>query len=110
MLPTGRIRRLGGGRKKVEVVQSPVLTILLEVVEASTGGSPTHLLQWTSNSRPIWRWPWLSEDTGWPGTVAAACYAIDTVVCNDNAERRTSACNRLTTSATRLSSALLPTS
>ena len=51
MLPTGRIRRLGGGRKKVEVVHPPVLTILLEVVEASTAGSPTDVLRWTSKSK-----------------------------------------------------------
>jgi hypothetical protein len=50
-LPTGRIRRVGGGRKKVEVVHPPVLTILLEVVEASTGGSPTDVLRWTSKSK-----------------------------------------------------------
>src|SRR5439155_1941447 len=51
MLPSGRIRRLGGGRKKVEVVHPPVMTILLEVVEASTAGSPTDVLRWTSKSK-----------------------------------------------------------
>ena len=50
-LPTGRIRRAGGGRKKVEVVHAGVLAILQEVVEASTAGSPTDVLRWTSKSK-----------------------------------------------------------
>jgi len=51
MVPTGRVRRAGGGRKKVEVIHPPVLTILLEVVDASTAGSPTDVLRWTSKSK-----------------------------------------------------------
>jgi hypothetical protein len=50
-LPTGRIRRLGGGRKKVEVVDPAVLPILQAVVESSTAGSPMDVLRWTSKSK-----------------------------------------------------------
>jgi len=50
-LASGRIRRAGGGRKKVEVVHPAALTILQEVVEASTAGSPTDVLRWTSKSK-----------------------------------------------------------
>jgi hypothetical protein len=41
----------GWGRKKVEVIHPPVLTILLEVVDACTAGSPTDVLRWTSKSK-----------------------------------------------------------
>jgi hypothetical protein len=50
-LATGRIRRPGGGRKKVEVVDPAVLPILQEVVESSTAGSPMDVLRWTSKSK-----------------------------------------------------------
>jgi transposase len=50
-LPTGRIRRLGGGRKKVEVVDPAVLPVLQAVVESSTAGSPMDVLRWTSKSK-----------------------------------------------------------
>jgi transposase len=50
-LPSGRIRRQGGGRKKVEVVDPAVLPILQEVVESSTAGSPMDVLRWTSKSK-----------------------------------------------------------
>ncbi len=50
-LPAGRIRRAGGGRKKVEVVNPVVLPILQEIVDASTAGSPTDVLRWTSKSK-----------------------------------------------------------
>src|SRR6266852_722296 len=50
-LAIGRIRRPGGGRKKVEVVDPAVLPILQEVVESSTAGSPTDVLRWTSKSK-----------------------------------------------------------
>jgi hypothetical protein len=50
-LAAGRVRRPGGGRKKVEVVEPAVLTVLHEVVEASTGGSPEDALRWTSASK-----------------------------------------------------------
>lgn len=48
---SGRVRRPGGGRKKVEVVEPAVLTVLQEVVEASTAGSPQDALRWTSASK-----------------------------------------------------------
>src|SRR6266851_6381034 len=51
VLESGRIRRAGGGRKKVEVVHPAVLQILQEVVDASTAGSPTDVLRWTSKSK-----------------------------------------------------------
>lgn len=50
-LPPGRVRRRGGGRKKVEVAAPAVLTVLQEVVEASTAGSPEDALRWTSASK-----------------------------------------------------------
>jgi len=50
-LTTGRIRRPGGGRKKVEVVDPAVLPILQQVVESSTAGSPMDVLRWTSKSK-----------------------------------------------------------
>jgi hypothetical protein len=50
-LPSGRIRRRGGGCKKVEVVDPAVLPILQEVVESSTAGSPMDVLRWTSKSK-----------------------------------------------------------
>jgi hypothetical protein len=50
-LATGRIRRIGGGRKKVEVVDPAVLPVLQEVVESSTAGSPMDVLRWTSKSK-----------------------------------------------------------
>ena len=50
-LTTGRIRRSGGGRKKVEVVDPAVLPILQQVVESSTAGSPMDVLRWTSKSK-----------------------------------------------------------
>jgi hypothetical protein len=47
----GRVRRPGGGRKKVEVAEPAVLAMLQEVVEASTAGSPEDALRWTSASK-----------------------------------------------------------
>ena len=47
----GRVRRPGGGRKKVEVVEPAVLAVLREAVEASTAGSPQDALRWTSASK-----------------------------------------------------------
>jgi len=48
---TGRIRRPGGGRKKVEVVDPAVLPLLQDVVESSTAGSPMDVFRWTSKSK-----------------------------------------------------------
>jgi hypothetical protein len=50
-LPPGRIRRPGGGRKKVELVDPAVLPLLEAVVESSTAGSPMDVLRWTSKSK-----------------------------------------------------------
>lgn len=50
-LESGRCRRPGGGRKKVEVVDPGVVTALQAEVEASTAGSPTAVVKWTSKSK-----------------------------------------------------------
>ena len=50
-LAGGRIRRPGGGRKKVEVADPAVLPALEAAVEASTAGSPLDTLRWTSKSK-----------------------------------------------------------
>ena len=50
-LAPGRVRRPGGGRKKVEVADPAVLPALREAVEASTAGSPDDALRWTSASK-----------------------------------------------------------
>src|SRR5687768_7491810 len=47
----GRVRRPGGGRKRVEEVAPTLLAVLHEVVEASTAGSPEDALRWTSASK-----------------------------------------------------------
>lgn len=47
----GRRRRVGGGRKRVEVRDPALLTTLQELVEASTAGSPEDALRWTSASK-----------------------------------------------------------
>jgi hypothetical protein len=51
LLASGRVRRPGGGRKKVEAVEPAVLPILEEIVESSTAGSPMDVLRWTSKSK-----------------------------------------------------------
>jgi hypothetical protein len=50
-LAAGRVRRPGGGRKPVEVIDPAVVPALEEAVEASTAGSPTDVLRWTSKSK-----------------------------------------------------------
>lgn len=45
-----RVRRPGGGRKKVEAADPAVLAVLQEVVEDHTAGSPMDALKWTSKS------------------------------------------------------------
>jgi Rhodopirellula transposase DDE domain len=50
-LAVGRVRRPGGGRKKVEVIEPAVLSVLQEVVEAATGGSPEDARRWTAASK-----------------------------------------------------------
>jgi hypothetical protein len=47
----GRVRRPGGGRKKVEAAAPALLPVLQEVLEASTAGSPEDALRWTSASK-----------------------------------------------------------
>ena len=46
----GRIRRAGGGRKRVEEVASGIRRELLRIVEETTAGDPMSLLKWTSKS------------------------------------------------------------
>jgi len=50
-LAPGRVRRPGGGRKKVESVTPALVPVLQEVVDASTAGSPEDALRWTSSSK-----------------------------------------------------------
>ena len=50
-LEQGRIRRPGGGRKKVELAKPALLPALQAAVEASTAGSPMDVLRWTSKSK-----------------------------------------------------------
>jgi hypothetical protein len=47
---TGRIRALGGGRKRVEDVDPHVKRVLTRLVEASTAGDPMSYLLWTNKS------------------------------------------------------------
>ena len=49
-LPTGQIRRAGGGRKRVEVADPSVLRELERLVEPATRGDPQSPLRWTSKS------------------------------------------------------------
>jgi len=46
----GRVRRVGGGRKKVEEVDPAVRESLREILEETTAGDPMSLLRWTSKS------------------------------------------------------------
>ena len=46
----GRVRRVGGGRKKVEGVDPEVRDLLVEILEATTAGDPMSQLRWTSKS------------------------------------------------------------
>jgi len=47
---TGRIRTLGGGRKRVEDADPHVKRVLARLVEASTAGDPMSYLLWTNKS------------------------------------------------------------
>ena len=51
VLPPGRSRRPGGGRKKVEQQAPAMLPVVQELVEAATAGSPEDALRWTSTSK-----------------------------------------------------------
>jgi hypothetical protein len=46
----GRIRRAGGGRKRVEVLDPQIQRHLQRIVEETTAGDPMSLLKWTSKS------------------------------------------------------------
>jgi hypothetical protein len=50
-LPPGRVRRPGGGRKRVEAVDPGLLPALQAAVDDHTGGSPEDALKWTSKSK-----------------------------------------------------------
>ena len=47
---TGRIRREGAGRKRVEESAPEVTKLIGRIVEATTAGDPMSLLRWTSKS------------------------------------------------------------
>ena len=46
----GRVRRVGGGRKKVEGVDPGVRDVLAKILEETTAGDPMSQLRWTSKS------------------------------------------------------------
>ena len=46
----GRVRRVGGGRKKVEGVDPGVQDLLAKILEETTAGDPMSHLRWTSKS------------------------------------------------------------
>ena len=46
----GRIRRVGGGRRRLEEVQPGVLRQLKRILDETTAGDPMSLLKWTSKS------------------------------------------------------------
>jgi Rhodopirellula transposase DDE domain len=50
-LAPGRVRRPGGGRKRVETVDPGLLPALQAAVDDHTGGSPEDALRWTSKSK-----------------------------------------------------------
>ena len=46
----GRVRRVGGGRKKIEGVDPGVQDLLTKILEETTAGDPMSQLRWTSKS------------------------------------------------------------
>ncbi len=46
----GRVRRVGGGRKKIEGVDPGVPDLLAKILEETTAGDPMSQLRWTSKS------------------------------------------------------------
>ncbi|GAG35825.1 unnamed protein product, partial [marine sediment metagenome] len=46
----GRIRRPGGGRKRLDDENPEILTILKDIMGETTAGDPMSLLKWTSKS------------------------------------------------------------
>ena len=49
-LALGRVRKAGGGRKPVEVVNASIVTALESLIETTTRGDPMSPLRWTSKS------------------------------------------------------------
>jgi hypothetical protein len=46
----GRVRQVGGGRRKIEQVDPAVRDLLRKILEETTAGDPMSLLRWTSKS------------------------------------------------------------
>src|SRR2546421_2467585 len=46
----GRVRRVGGGRKKIEGIDPGVRDLLAKILEETTAGDPMSQLRWTSKS------------------------------------------------------------
>ena len=46
----GRVRRMGGGRKKIEGVDLGVRDLIGKILEETTAGDPMSQLRWTSKS------------------------------------------------------------
>src|SRR5260370_22970690 len=46
----GRVREMGGGRKRIEHVDPAVPDLLRKILEETTAGDPMGLLRWTSKS------------------------------------------------------------
>ena len=50
MTATGRVRRDGGGRKRIEETDPEIKKLIVGIVEETTAGDPMSLLRWTSKS------------------------------------------------------------
>jgi hypothetical protein len=50
LLPEDRVRRPGGGRKRIEEVDRQLLAELKTIMEETTAGDPMSLLRWTTKS------------------------------------------------------------
>jgi len=50
MTATGRVRRDGGGRKRIEETDPEIKKLIAGIVEETTAGDPVSLLRWTSKS------------------------------------------------------------
>src|SRR5579864_5154177 len=46
----GRVRQVGGGRRKIEQADPAVRDLLRRILEETTAGDPMSLLRWTSKS------------------------------------------------------------
>src|SRR5574341_310140 len=49
-LPGGRVRKAGGGRKRVEEVEPALIEHLEQLIDPATRGDPMSPLRWTSKS------------------------------------------------------------